>query len=79
LRTVIPEPRLVALDEMTVAVREWGPADGRPLVAWHALGPATSGAIVAEVAPELASRHGVRTVALDAPGHGASPALPRER
>jgi pimeloyl-ACP methyl ester carboxylesterase len=68
---VTPEPRLVDAGDATLAVREWGPPDGRPLVFWHALGPATSGAMLNEVAPALAARHRVRTIALDAPGYGA--------
>jgi pimeloyl-ACP methyl ester carboxylesterase len=62
----------------TLAVREWGSDGGRPLLFWHALGPAASGATVAEVAPVLAER-GNRVVAVDGPGFGASPLLPPER
>ena len=69
---------VVEVEGVTVAVREWGPPGGRPLVFWHALGPAASGAMAAEVAATLADAHGIRTIAVDAPGFGASPALPRE-
>jgi pimeloyl-ACP methyl ester carboxylesterase len=75
----LPDVRLLDLDGTTVAAREWGPPEGRPLVFWHALGAATSGAMAHETASILADRHGVRTVALDCPGYGASPALPAGR
>ena len=59
-------------------VREWGPPDGRPLVFWHALGAAQSGAYLTELAPTL-TEAGLRLLAPDAPGFGQSPALPPER
>jgi pimeloyl-ACP methyl ester carboxylesterase len=61
-------------------VREWGPLydpDAVPLVFWHALGSATSGEYLAEVAPLLVAEHGLRVVAPDAPGFGRSPAVDR--
>jgi pimeloyl-ACP methyl ester carboxylesterase len=61
-----------------VAVREWGPEDGSPVLFWHALGPAGSGETVREAAPPLAAR-GFRVLAVDGPGFGASPILPPER
>lgn len=61
-----------------VAVREWGPESGGQVFFWHALGPAASGEAVAEAAPPLVAR-GFRVLAVDAPGFGASPALPPER
>jgi pimeloyl-ACP methyl ester carboxylesterase len=59
-----------------LAVREWGPADGVPVVFWHALGPVTTGEYAAELAGPLVAR-GAHVVAPDGPGHGASPKLPR--
>jgi pimeloyl-ACP methyl ester carboxylesterase len=59
-----------------LAVREW-PGRGTPLLAWHALGQATSGAFLDVFAGRLAE-HGLRPLALDAPGFGRSPALPVE-
>jgi pimeloyl-ACP methyl ester carboxylesterase len=56
-------------------VREWGSADGRPLVFWHALGAVQSGAYLTELAPTL-TEAGLRLIAPDAPGFGESPALP---
>jgi pimeloyl-ACP methyl ester carboxylesterase len=71
----------VRVADTTLFVHEWGSATDRdavPLVFWHALGSATSGAYLAEIAPALARRHGLRIVAPDAPGFGRSPALVRE-
>jgi pimeloyl-ACP methyl ester carboxylesterase len=59
-----------------LAVREWGAADGVPIVFWHALGPVTTGEYAAELAGPLVAR-GAHVVAPDGPGHGASPKLPR--
>jgi pimeloyl-ACP methyl ester carboxylesterase len=56
-------------------VREWGSPHGRPLVFWHALGAAQSGAYLTELAPTLAEA-GLTLIAPDAPGFGESPALP---
>ena len=68
--------RTIDLDGARVAVREWG--DGVPILFWHALGAAGSGATIGEAAPVLAER-GFRTVAIDAPGFGGSSVLPPER
>ena len=56
-------------------MREWGPADGVPLLQLHALGPAASGALVGLMAAPLVER-GVRIVAPDGPGFGGSEPLP---
>lgn len=56
-------------------VREWGSPHGRPLVFWHALGAAQSGAYLTELAPTLTGA-GLKLIAPDAPGFGQSPALP---
>jgi pimeloyl-ACP methyl ester carboxylesterase len=62
----------------TLNVRTWGGEEGTPLVFWHALGPAASGATIAEIAPVLAAR-GHRVLAIDGPGFGLSPLLPPDR
>ena len=64
----VPEPRLVA----GVAIREWGDPGGRPMLFWHALGDHNNLQLV-EVGPALARAHGLRILAVDAPGFGASP------
>ncbi len=70
--------RMLEVEDASIAVREWGPEDGTPMLFWHALGPAASGATIGEVAPVLAGR-GYRVVAVDGPGFGASQLLPPER
>src|SRR5688572_32721789 len=71
-------PQEVRVDGALLALHEWGAPDGRPVLFWHALGPASSGRYANELGPVLAER-GFRVVAPDGPGHGGSPALPRER
>ena len=68
----------VETDGVRLAVRSWGQPTGRPVVFWHPLGDVTSGAYLSEMAPELTAR-GLRLLAPDAPGFGASPALPPEQ
>lgn len=58
----------------TLAVREW-PGAGTPLLAWHALGQAASGAFAAIIASRLAA-HGLHPYAVDGPGFGESTPLP---
>ena len=66
------------VDGVPLAVRSWGDPSARPVVFWHPLGDVTSGAYLSELAPVLASR-GLRLLAPDGPGFGASPALPPEQ
>jgi pimeloyl-ACP methyl ester carboxylesterase len=70
--------RTVELAEATLAVREWGDRDGRPLLFLHSLGPAASAAFLGLAAGPLVAR-GLRLVAPDQPGFGRSPALPADR
>ena len=72
------ETRLVDVADTQVAVREWGDADDRPLLFWHALGDHTSLQPI-EAAPILARDHGLRVIGVDAPGFGRSPRLPDKR
>lgn len=70
--------QLLDLGDTTLAVHEWGEADGRPLFFWHALGPDASAAYFAPVAERLAAS-GYRVLAVDGPGFGASPLLEAAR
>jgi pimeloyl-ACP methyl ester carboxylesterase len=57
-----------------LAAHEWGEPGAPCVLFWHALGDHT-GMQIAEAAPVLADRFGLRVAALDAPGFGASPPL----
>jgi pimeloyl-ACP methyl ester carboxylesterase len=72
------ETRLVEAAGTQLAVREWGDADGRPILFWHALGDHTSLQPI-EAAPILVRDHRLRVLAPDAPGFGGSPRLPDKR
>src|SRR3954452_19317969 len=52
-------------------VHEWGSRDDVPVLFWHALGPAASGADVAPLAPAIAAA-GYHVLAVDGPGFGRS-------
>jgi pimeloyl-ACP methyl ester carboxylesterase len=77
-KTPFPNARLVDLGDAELAVREWGDPGLPAIFFWHSLGPASSGAVIVEVAPRLVEA-GWRVVAVDGPGFGASPLLPPER
>lgn len=74
----LPDRAFLDLPDGRLAYRRWGGPADPPLVFWHALGAATSGAYLAEVAPLLLARHRLQVIGLDAPGFGASSMLPRE-
>jgi pimeloyl-ACP methyl ester carboxylesterase len=69
---------LVVTGDAQIAVHRWGERGDVPVVFWHALGPAASGAALADVAAVLAAA-GFHVMALDGPGFGKSPLLPPER
>lgn len=55
-------------------VREWGALRGHPLLSWHGVGLTSRASVfVNEAGPLLASCHGLRVLAPDAPGFGRSP------
>jgi pimeloyl-ACP methyl ester carboxylesterase len=59
-------------------VPDWGKSGGQPLLCWHGVGLTSRASLfLNEAGPLLASRHGLRVLALDAPGFGRSP--PSER
>ncbi|HVG88084.1 MAG TPA: alpha/beta fold hydrolase [Gaiellales bacterium] len=67
----------VSVDGAPIVLREWGDESALPVVHWPGLGTYT-GEYLFELGPLLAE-HGVRVIALDPPGIGASPRLPLER
>jgi pimeloyl-ACP methyl ester carboxylesterase len=71
---LLPTPRTVDLGDATLAVREWGDTSAPAILFWHSLGPASSGALIVEVAPPLVEA-GFRVVSVDGPGFGSSPLL----
>lgn len=75
---MLPAPRTVDLGDAMLAVREWGDTGDPAILFWHSLGPASSGALIVEVAPPLVEA-GYRVVSVDGPGFGSSPLLPPER
>jgi pimeloyl-ACP methyl ester carboxylesterase len=70
--------KLVLAGDAQLAVHHWGERGDIPIVFWHALGPESSGAELAEVAGVLASA-GFHVLAVDGPGFGKSPLLSAER
>jgi pimeloyl-ACP methyl ester carboxylesterase len=66
--------RTIDADGTTLAVHEWGDETAPAVLFWHALGDHT-GLQIAEAAPILARRFGLRVAALDAPGFGLSPRI----
>jgi pimeloyl-ACP methyl ester carboxylesterase len=71
------QTRRLATDYGEVAIREWGTDGGRLLLALHALGPVSTGALYnCAVGPLVEA--GYHVVAPDLPGFGLSPALPAE-
>ena len=65
--------RRLDLASGVLAVREW-PGEGTPVLMWHALGQAASGAFAGIIAGRLAA-HGLRPYAIDGPGFGESAPL----
>lgn len=59
---------------VSVFVREWAASNRSVLLYWDGLGGC--GLHANEIAPILAEDHGLRVLALDAPGHGRSEGLP---
>lgn len=59
---------------VSLFVREWGAAERPAVLYWDGLGGC--GLHANEIAPILVEEHGLRVLALDAPGHGRSEALP---
>jgi pimeloyl-ACP methyl ester carboxylesterase len=66
------ESRRIDAAGTPLAAHEWGDPGAPGVLFWHALGDHT-GLQIAEAAPVLSDRFGLRVASLDAPGFGASP------
>jgi pimeloyl-ACP methyl ester carboxylesterase len=72
--------RWIEAGDARLFVRIWGGEGGRDVLYWHGVGlTSPAGASLGEAAPQLARGHGLRVLALDAPGFGRSPALEPSR
>jgi pimeloyl-ACP methyl ester carboxylesterase len=68
--------RWIDAGEARLFVRIWGEDGGRDVLCWHGVGlTSRGGPTFAGAALQLARDHGLRVLALDAPGFGESPAL----
>ena len=65
----------VDLPETQLFVRAWGEPDARPVLYWHGVFIAPRGSMTINEAGPWLAEHGLRVLALDAPGFGKSPAL----
>jgi lipase len=66
----------VDFDGKRLFVRSWGESNGRPVLYWHGVHIAGRASMaINEAGPIFAAEHGLRVLALDAPGFGRSPAL----
>ena len=73
------DERWVDFDGKRLFVRSWGDSDRSPVFYWHGVHIAGRASMaINEAGPILAAQHGLRVLALDAPGFGRSPALEPE-
>jgi pimeloyl-ACP methyl ester carboxylesterase len=69
------DERWIDVDGERLFVRSWGEEGARPVLYWHGVGVVSRASLgINEAGPLLASDHGLRVLALDAPGFGKSPA-----
>lgn len=70
------DERWIDFDGKRLFVRSWGDASGKPVLYWHGVSIAVRASMaINEAGPIFAHQHGLRVLALDAPGFGRSPAL----
>jgi pimeloyl-ACP methyl ester carboxylesterase len=67
--------QVVDLSETKVFVRAWGEPDARPVLYWHGVFIAPRASMTINEAAPWIAEHGLRVLAVDAPGFGKSPAL----
>lgn len=65
--------------ETRLHLRGWGKPSAHPVLCWHGVGLTNRASLfLNEAGPQLALDHGLRILALDAPGFGASPPAERD-
>ncbi len=69
------DEQFVDLPETRLLIRGWGEPDARPVLYWHGVNIRARGSMAVNEAAPLLAGHGLRILALDAPGFGSSPAL----
>ena len=70
------DERWVDFDGKRLFIRGWGDPDGKPILYWHGVHIAGRASMaINEAGPIFAGEHGLRVLALDAPGFGSSQAL----
>jgi pimeloyl-ACP methyl ester carboxylesterase len=69
------DEQFVDLPETRLFVRAWGKPDARPVLYWHGVNIRARASMAVNEAAPLLAEHGLRILALDAPGFGSSPAL----
>jgi pimeloyl-ACP methyl ester carboxylesterase len=69
------DEQFVDLPETQLFVRAWGEPDARPVLYWHGVFIAPRASMTINEAGPWLAEHGLRVLALDAPGFGNSPAL----
>jgi pimeloyl-ACP methyl ester carboxylesterase len=65
----------VDLDRTRLFLRSWGGSQARPVLYWHGVNLRARASMAINEAGPLLAEHGLRVLALDAPGFGKSPAL----
>jgi pimeloyl-ACP methyl ester carboxylesterase len=68
--------RWIEARDARLFLRGWGEDETTAVLFWHGVGlTSRAGLALAVAGPQLAGEHGLRVLALDAPGFGRSPAL----
>lgn len=65
------DERWIDFDGVRLFVRSWGDSNGTPLLYWHGVHIAGRASMAINEAGPMAGEHGLRVLALDAPGFEA--------
>lgn len=69
------DEQFVELPGTRLFIRGWGEPGARPVLYWHGVNIRARASMAVNEAAPLLAEHGLRILALDAPGFGSSPAL----